>query len=219
MPIQYTHDGRFDLEQRLSPVESVKLAVILARLSSPYAGERAAAELLAGEFIKARGLLWCGVFGRPRRPSVLSNWPPLVPKRPGIVPDVGGRLCQERRSMSRVVPLRPEPAPAHVEIISVNVIQRGGLLAHVDARFGALTIFDCPVVLTGGHYWCGLPGRPQLGRDGVQMKRPSTGKGLFTPMAKWSSSWARDRFSSAVIEAIRQAYPGALPQTVDGDAA
>ena len=42
----------------LSPREQAKLASILARLASPFEGERAAAGLLASAFIEQHGLTW-----------------------------------------------------------------------------------------------------------------------------------------------------------------
>ena len=42
----------------LSPHEQAKLAAILARLASPFEGERAAAGLLASAFIERHGLTW-----------------------------------------------------------------------------------------------------------------------------------------------------------------
>lgn len=42
----------------LSPCEQAKLASILARLASPFEGERAAAGLLASAFIERHGLTW-----------------------------------------------------------------------------------------------------------------------------------------------------------------
>ena len=42
----------------LSPHERAKLASILARLASPFEGERAAAGLLASAFIEQHGLTW-----------------------------------------------------------------------------------------------------------------------------------------------------------------
>jgi hypothetical protein len=44
--------------QRLSPAERTKLGAILARLASPYDGERAAAGLLASAFVARHNLAW-----------------------------------------------------------------------------------------------------------------------------------------------------------------
>ena len=44
--------------QALTPRERTKLSNILARLASPYDGERAAAGLLASAFVAKHGLAW-----------------------------------------------------------------------------------------------------------------------------------------------------------------
>jgi len=44
--------------QALTPRERARLAGILARLASPYEGERAAAGLLASAFVAKHGLAW-----------------------------------------------------------------------------------------------------------------------------------------------------------------
>ena len=42
----------------MTPREKARLSSILARLASPYEGERAAAGLLASAFVAKRGLAW-----------------------------------------------------------------------------------------------------------------------------------------------------------------
>ena len=44
--------------QALTPRETARLSSILARLASPYEGERAAAGLLASAFVAKHGLAW-----------------------------------------------------------------------------------------------------------------------------------------------------------------
>lgn len=46
------------MTQALTPRERARLSSILARLASPYEGERAAAGLLASAFVTKRGLAW-----------------------------------------------------------------------------------------------------------------------------------------------------------------
>lgn len=58
-----------------------KLAAILARLESPFDGERAAAGLLASRMIRAAGLAWSDVILPP--PAVAARPPPDPPKPSG----------------------------------------------------------------------------------------------------------------------------------------
>ena len=46
------------LSSKLTPREQARLTSILARLASPYEGERAAAGLLASAFMEKHGLSW-----------------------------------------------------------------------------------------------------------------------------------------------------------------
>jgi hypothetical protein len=49
--------------QALIPRERARLSSILARLASPYDGERAAAGLLASAFVAKHGLAWADLTG------------------------------------------------------------------------------------------------------------------------------------------------------------
>lgn len=69
--------------QTLTPGERARLAAILARLASPYAGERAAAGLLASAFIAKHGLAWAelATLLQPRPDA------PAEPELPSPKPD------------------------------------------------------------------------------------------------------------------------------------
>lgn len=68
----------------LTPRERARLAAILARLASPYDGERAAAGLLASAFVAEHGLMWTDLIAAlrpmPERP-VASGEPPRQERR------------------------------------------------------------------------------------------------------------------------------------------
>jgi hypothetical protein len=72
----------------LSPSEQAKLISILARLASPFAGERAAAGLLASAFIERHGLAWVDLA------SLLQPRPQASAKAAGM------GLSGDRRSRS-----------------------------------------------------------------------------------------------------------------------
>jgi hypothetical protein len=57
--------------------------------------------------------------------------------------------------------------------------------------------------------WASPASKPQLNRDGVQTKG-TDGKGLWVPVVSFASKELRDRFSAAVIAALRDRYPDAL---------
>jgi len=62
----------------LTPRERARLSSILARLASPYEGERAAAGLLASAFVAKRGLAWADLTATLQP----TNEIPTAPKEP-----------------------------------------------------------------------------------------------------------------------------------------
>jgi len=54
-------------------------------------------------------------------------------------------------------------------------------------------------------FWCFAGLWPQLERDGKAKTDPVTGKILYVPVIEWASKELRDRFSEAVLSAIRNA--------------
>src|SRR4051794_18168802 len=59
--METTVSGSADFSQKLSRREQTRLAAILARLSSPFENERAAAGLLATAFVNKHNLMWSDV--------------------------------------------------------------------------------------------------------------------------------------------------------------
>jgi hypothetical protein len=57
--------------------------------------------------------------------------------------------------------------------------------------------------------WASPASKPQLNRDGVQLKGPD-GKGLWVPIVSFATRELRDRFSHLVINALRASHPDAL---------
>jgi hypothetical protein len=66
--------------------------------------------------------------------------------------------------------------------------------------------------LQDNKFWATPAGKPRLGRDGVQMTDPTTGKPLWSPIVAFETKQIGDRFSAQVVEALRLTFPTALPQ-------
>ena len=82
----------------LEPRERAKLAAILARLGSPYDGERAAAGLAATAFIARHGLEWADLTAllRPHpKPQASAAWPQGPDRRRNNTRDWRG-YCRRR---------------------------------------------------------------------------------------------------------------------------
>jgi hypothetical protein len=64
-------------------------------------------------------------------------------------------------------------------------------------------------LVSNGKSWVNLPAKPVLDRDGHHKTGPD-GKPAYTAIVQWRSRDLSDRFSEAVIKAIRRMHPGAL---------
>lgn len=72
-----------------------------------------------------------------------------------------------------------------------------------------LQIIDCPVLVSHGRAWCALPGKLQVDSTGRQ-RTDASGKPLYAAVLQWRNRELSNRFSDAVISAIRRAHPGVL---------
>ena len=81
--------------------EQLRLANILSRLASPYAGERAAAALLANAFMERHGLTWfdLAVVHRPQSGRAPEQEKPRQDRRHGPGRPWRG-YCRRRRPVS-----------------------------------------------------------------------------------------------------------------------
>jgi hypothetical protein len=95
-----------------------------------------------------------------------------------------------------------------LRLISFRLLKKGGLLGFAIVDYLGLVIVDCPLQITHGRVWCGLPGKPVLDADGHHIKLD--GKGQYAAVNKWRDRAHSDRFSDRVVELVRQQYPGAL---------
>jgi hypothetical protein len=68
-----------------------------------------------------------------------------------------------------------------------------------------LVLHDCTVHRTpDGREWIGLPGKPQIDREGQPRKEPATGKTLYVPVVEIQGKDARERFQAAALVAVHQ---------------
>lgn len=59
-----------------------------------------------------------------------------------------------------------------------------------------------------GREWVGLPGKPQIERDGQPRKDPNTGKTLYAPVVEIIGKEARERFQAAALAAVHALIDG-----------
>jgi hypothetical protein len=115
------------------------------------------------------------------------------PRPPGVV----------SRERMRILSWRPVP------------VRKGALVGFLTVQLGnGLRLIDCPVLISSGKAWCSLPSKPQIDRDGRQI-RDANGRPAYAQTCQWDSRDLNDRWSQTVIALLRQARPGALEGTSD----
>jgi hypothetical protein len=105
----------------------------------------------------------------------------------------------------------PAANPLPILLLEWRPLVKGALRGFATLRLGrSLKINDVPVLASNGKLWAALPGKPLVDRDGRAML-DARGKQRFTPILEWSDKAAADRFSQAVVDAVRAEHgPEAL---------
>jgi hypothetical protein len=65
-----------------------------------------------------------------------------------------------------------------------------------------LVIKECSFHHKDGREWVGLPGKPQLDRDGTPRRDAATGKLLYTNVIEIPDRAARDKYQAAALAAV-----------------
>src|SRR5262245_38602758 len=88
-------------------------------------------------------------------------------------------------------------------------LRRGALRGFITVEFElGLTLPDCKIFDGRDGAYVSLPDKPGI-KDG-QLARDRHGEPIYYPVAKWRDRNRADKWSSAVIQAVRQKYPEAL---------
>jgi hypothetical protein len=94
-----------------------------------------------------------------------------------------------------------------------KAVGRNTLLGFCRVRLpSGMVLHDVAVHSKNGKLWATPAGKPRLGRDGLQMTDPTTGKLLWSPIVGFETKALSDRFSAQIIEALRRAFPTAMPE-------
>src|SRR4051812_20712850 len=105
------------------------------------------------------------------------------------------------RGMTAAVTDRPR-----LRLISFKPLRKNSLIgfASVELPMG-LKLFDSPVLTSNGKTRASLPSKPVLGADGKQVE--VYGKRQYASILEWRDRDLSDRFSQAVVDAVRAEYP------------
>jgi hypothetical protein len=108
--------------------------------------------------------------------------------------------------MSEPIPPTTPPDGMPVALLEWKPFPKGALCGFASIRLGrTLVIHDVPVLQSHGRAWAGLPGKPLIGTDGIGL-RDEKGRQRYARMLEWTNRQASDRFSEAVVSAVRQEH-------------
>ena len=103
--------------------------------------------------------------------------------------------------------------PRQLRLVAWRPLRKGSLRGFATIRLPiGLTIRDCPVLVGRNGAWATLPGKPQIDAEGRQ-KKDVNGKALYAAVLEWEDRALNDRFSAAVVSAVRRHYPGDLEES------
>jgi len=101
--------------------------------------------------------------------------------------------------------------PPTMQIEDWTRIRKNTLYGFLTVQLAnGLRLFDCPVHLSHGKAWCGLPSKPQIDKSGRHMTDPTSGKAAYLPCCQWRDRDLRELWSRAVIKLLLEAHPNAL---------
>jgi hypothetical protein len=96
-----------------------------------------------------------------------------------------------------------------MRLLDFRPLAKGALrgLATLEPPIG-LMINGIPILIGENGPWTSLPNKRQIGQDG-RHKTDVNGKAQYTPVLSWRDRDLSDRFSTAVVELVRQGHPDA----------
>jgi len=96
------------------------------------------------------------------------------------------------------------------KILDWRPLCKNSLLGFAKVELPSGMVLVDVTILTGERGpWASPPSKPMVGRDGVVMK-DAGGKTKYVPVIEFTSKEVRDRWSAAVVDAMRAAHPEAL---------
>lgn len=99
---------------------------------------------------------------------------------------------------------------ATFKILDWRPMRKNTLLGFAKSEMpSGMIMADISVLMGNNGPWASPPGKPMIGRDGIVMK-DDRGKIRYSPFIEFASKESRDRFSNAVIEALRKSNPEAF---------
>ena len=84
-------------------------------------------------------------------------------------------------------------------------LARNSLLGFVTLSLepSGIVLHDCTFHSKDGREWVGLPGKPQVGKDGQLRKDQATGKVLYAAVIEIPDKEKHTQFQKAAVSAVR----------------
>jgi hypothetical protein len=102
------------------------------------------------------------------------------------------------------------PRSRAVEILSFVARRQNSLQGFCEVKLASgMVLHDVSVHIDGARAWSMPAAKPMLDKNGVAL-RDERGKIHYSPVITFASKEQRDRFSDAIIEAVRVASPEVL---------
>jgi hypothetical protein len=104
-----------------------------------------------------------------------------------------------------------KPTPRQMGLRRWRPMHRATLRGFADVELSnGFQIDDVAVHVRGGRAWASLPARPMLDQDGRHIVRDR--KPQYATFLRWRTGDLAGAFSTAVVELVRAAHPGALDE-------
>ena len=99
--------------------------------------------------------------------------------------------------------------PSIVLIEEFKPFPKNSLIGFVRVRMPSGVIYhDVSIHKQGDSAWASPSAKPQIGRDGTHITKD--GKPQYSPVVSFVSKEVRDKFSGAILNALRSSHPEAL---------
>lgn len=101
--------------------------------------------------------------------------------------------------------------PATMMVQNFKPMSAGALIGIVDVTLpSGMVLYHCSIFRKDDRIWASPPSKQVIGRDGT-VQRTADGKARYEQVVSFVDRSTGERWSNAVIAALRLAHPEALP--------
>jgi hypothetical protein len=99
----------------------------------------------------------------------------------------------------------------NITVSNFKPVVAGAMRGFVDVHMpSGMTLHRCSIFAKDDRVWASPPSKQVIGRDG-QVQRMPNGKARYEPNVSFVDRATQERWSIAVIDAVRLEYPDVLP--------